>query len=56
MLHEDEVPEHSWGSVQLIIDSCQTHKAEGDEGGFRASIHKMTSEEQKSLKREIEFL
>ncbi|PIQ49770.1 MAG: hypothetical protein COW03_03360 [Cytophagales bacterium CG12_big_fil_rev_8_21_14_0_65_40_12] len=56
MMHENEVPEYKWGSVQSIIKSCRTHKAEGDEGIFRASINKMTYEQLKSLKRAIELL
>jgi len=56
MMHKQEVPEYKWISVQSILNSCRTHKAECDEGIFRASINKMTHEELKSLQRKIELL
>jgi hypothetical protein len=56
LLQEDDIPKHAIQAVLAIIKSCTTHKAQGDEGDFRASINKMNFEEKKSLQRSIESL
>lgn len=56
MMEEHIVPKHRWDRVKDILESCNTHKAIGDEGTIRASINKMTYEQKMSLKMKIETL
>lgn len=53
MMRESEVPEYAWNEVQAIIKLCSTHEEIGEEGSIRASIDKMSYEEQKSLSKKI---
>jgi len=55
-INNNDVPEPVWDKVQSLIDRCSTHKAEGDEGIFMASIRKMSFEEKEALERDIKNL
>ncbi|MBL1232434.1 MAG: hypothetical protein COA31_006930 [Flavobacteriales bacterium] len=55
-INQNDVSEHTWEDIQVILNKCKTHKAIGDEGVFRASINKMTEKEKIDLKQTITFL
>lgn len=56
MMRQDEIPKHHLANVKYIIDMCTTHKAEADEGIFRASINKMSYDKLQRLKNAINLL